>query len=308
MIMPKASRKTSDGHSLVRTKTLAVPKTNVSATLMTPSQWAEVPDNPRQRDTEDHARKAMGNHLKDYSSSHVTVHMAALPDGSTYKLDGHTRSFLWEAGVLEAPETILVVQYSVGNIETVMAMYRHHDSNEANETSTEKLTGAYRQHSIPIQSGLLRGAGVITAMRNIHAFAKSRSSKEDLYSMVPRYEEPLLAVDKFTLKKSKFSWGLVMAMLMTTWREGAKAQEFWEAYSNDEGIKKGAQRDAVQALTEAVQRNKEGDKGKDAAIHLCGQALNAYEGWKADKMYGKSALKSRDPKAYVDRYINRRLM
>ena len=55
-------------------------------------QWGKFLDNPRQRDTERHAKAAAQKHLKEYNQVHAQVAAGVLPDGTIYKLDGHTRS------------------------------------------------------------------------------------------------------------------------------------------------------------------------------------------------------------------------
>ena len=82
---------------------LLIPRT------MLPEEWFTVPDCPIQRDTKRHADKASKSHLKQQSSAQWIVHMATLPDGRCFKVDGHTRSLLWEEGRLPVPEFLHVM-------------------------------------------------------------------------------------------------------------------------------------------------------------------------------------------------------
>lgn len=54
--------------------------------------WFAMPDNPRQRDTENRARAASRKHLQSPHPTHRNVSAAQLPDGRLVKLDGHTRN------------------------------------------------------------------------------------------------------------------------------------------------------------------------------------------------------------------------
>ena len=72
-------------------------------------QWVNVPDNPRQRDTVRHANKAKRKHLKEADEAHGIVFAAMLDGEITWKLDGHTRAYLWDTGELELPKGKLTV-------------------------------------------------------------------------------------------------------------------------------------------------------------------------------------------------------
>ena len=117
---------------------------------MFPEDWAKVADNPRQRDTEAHALYANrpGNHLSKYHESHQTVKMAVLPDGRTFKLDAHSRDWLWQRGLLRAPEILTVEVWECPDIEKVKEMYQTNDNPKAAEQAKDRLFGAARENKI----------------------------------------------------------------------------------------------------------------------------------------------------------------
>src|SRR5882672_12509291 len=98
---------------------------------MGPKDWAAIPDNPRQRDTVAHARRAAQTNLKEPHPTHLKVHMARLADGRCYKLDGHTRSYLWEIGKLEAPQAVQVQVWDVADLDAAKELYNTFDSTAA---------------------------------------------------------------------------------------------------------------------------------------------------------------------------------
>src|SRR4029077_6653573 len=80
---------------------------------MSVADWIQVAPNPRQRDTEKHARKA--KHLMTPQPTHRRVSMAMTPDGRKWKLDGHTRALLWSRNQVERPESLNVSVFTVQN-------------------------------------------------------------------------------------------------------------------------------------------------------------------------------------------------
>ncbi len=62
---------------------------------MAVDDFAELPDHPIQRNTIHHAKKAIGGrgHLLNFCPTHAQVSSVTLGK-MTYKVDGHTRSYL----------------------------------------------------------------------------------------------------------------------------------------------------------------------------------------------------------------------
>ena len=89
-------------------------------------EWIHVPDNPVQRNTEEHARRA--RHLFNPSPTHAVAAMAELPDGQRFKLDGHTRAYLWARGDVAPPPVMYIDLYECetqGEVEASFAEMAH---------------------------------------------------------------------------------------------------------------------------------------------------------------------------------------
>lgn len=97
---------------------------------MTTAEWAAVPDSPRQRNTVAHSCKAMRGHLKTASPAHARVSAASINGQLVCKLDGHTRSYLWQSGKLSKPvgDVVFVDVYPVNDMAEANALYVQFDN------------------------------------------------------------------------------------------------------------------------------------------------------------------------------------
>lgn len=215
---------------------------------MTILEWAEIADNPIQRDTIAHAKKAKSRHLKVASATHSRVSACQLPTGEIYKLDGHTRAYLWGTGELAAPDYVNVDMYLVENMQQVEDLYKQFDNVQAAETASDRLAGAFRLYGLKPESSLLLFGGVTSAIRVV---SEARSAI-NIYTAVAPWIESLEMIDKEGFSNSSFPTGVLAGLLMTIRARGYEAMPFWRAYANDEGTKNGKERDGVQALTDLV--------------------------------------------------------
>lgn len=98
---------------------------------MTPEEFIKITGNPRERNTKQHALKASKRHLKAPHRAQFVVHIATLPTGEKYKLDGHARAFLWKANKLKSPDMLQVVNWPCQTLEEVVEFRLSFDSRHA---------------------------------------------------------------------------------------------------------------------------------------------------------------------------------
>lgn len=268
---------------------------------MSVADWLEVPDCPIQRNTEVHANKARNRHLKTSSPTHCRVAAAMLPDGNTYKLDGHTRAFLWDEGALSPPSHVIVDFYDVEDIEDVKDLYRNFDNQYAVENGADRLYGAYRVNGIDPQSTLLRKGATLSSLKSL-----CRKQSFDICNEVKKFRNTLNIIDRCGFTPKPFPEGVLTAMIITVTRYGEEALPFWKRYFNDEGIKEGKSRDGVQALSELLADFKSKRNGfrRISAVDLCGKALSAYHLFQRGKP-SRGGLKGIDPISYAEKHLNR---
>jgi hypothetical protein len=251
---------------------------------MTVQQWATVSDNPRQRDTEAHARKAAKKHLKTFSPAHLTVHAAELPNKKLIKLDGHTRGLLWSTGQLKLQNgsKITVCVHPVKSIDEAKQLYNHFDDPGQTETPQDRATGASRESGVTLTTPWMMAGRFTTALQ----IASEEGSKMDVYTTTAKWAAQLGMIDKLSIPAFKSSSGVVAAMLVSIKRDGDEALDFWKRFAGDDGMKVGLERDGVQMLIEAYATSKaEGKFARHNHVELCEKALAAYERQRKNKPY-----------------------
>lgn len=249
----------------------------MSTTIEMPlEKWSAVEDNPRQRDTEARAQRA--KHLFKYSPDHATVMAARLPTGKLIKLDGHTRTFLWQSGSVQGPDTVRVVMFDVADMDEAKELYTHFDSDKAVERGNEKIGGAFREYGITPQSALLRSGRIANAIR-VARRALGLGSAGDVYSVLGALKKPIKLLDSLMLNKHTFPTGMVAAIIITAARYGEDALPFWRAVLANAGSKIDGEMDGVQACYE-LQLHAQGKYGESAAQELAQRSIAAFEKWR----------------------------
>lgn len=254
---------------------------------MSPTEWATILDNPRQRDTEAHARRA--DHLKTPHPAHLKVNMARLPDGRKYKLDGHTRSFMWQSGAVEAPPMLSVDVWNCRTLEDAKGLYSTFDSKKAVESAADQIFGAKREHGIKYESPLLANGKFSAGMRFAEGclFGDSVARDLSIYDLLANWGDELSMLDDCKPTTKRFHTGIIAAALLTFRRYGADAQEFWAAFALGAGTKANGEVDAVQALEERMERRRAESRltGSTNLTEIVGIAISAYERFRHGETY-----------------------
>jgi hypothetical protein len=268
------------------------------AITMSSSRWIDIPDNPRQRDTERHARRA--KYLRAGTSlTHAVVHMAELPDSRRFKLDGHTRAYIWAKSPHLAPPSVTVIVYQCRDIDEVKELYTHFDNPAAAENALDRATGAMRENGINLETPMLR-LGKFTSGLRFANKAIGGAARDDLYEVVGLWKKELELFDRVHPEAHTFVAGIVAAALLTFRKHGEKAIPFWILFAAKKGEKVGGLSDGVQALLEFLMKQRGTGKlsGPEAHEEVCSKAISAFETYRARKRY-KGGLK---PTA-LDTYI-----
>jgi len=227
----------------------------LSVIEMSVHDFIRIADNPRQRDTERHAKRAKLKHLAAYSPTHDSVAIAAIKGKPLCKLDGHTRAYLWERELLERPKRLLVSCYAVLSLDEAAELYTHFDNQQAVELSGDRIHGACRECNLVLSSGLLKNGDFGTALKTAH-FLRSGgfSASESEYELIRKWRNAISELDSFGLSKRKFKGSGLVALAMVAIASRSFAEEtllsFFKGFDEDSGKKEGKLRDGIQALTE----------------------------------------------------------
>jgi len=252
---------------------------------MDTNEFITIKDNPRQRDTARHAKAAKRKHLSAYSPTHRCVAVATIGGVPVCKEDGHTRSFLWESGDLEKPDTVLVTCYPVHSMDEAAELYTHFDSQSAVEGSGDRMFGAARECNISLSSCLLNKFDFVTALRVAHFFRTSIGrTAESEYSLMRKWAKCILIVDSWNLSKNRFKGSglLAFALIAVASRDYSDGicESFFKTFDSDSGKKDGKKRDGVQALSEHMVDRRLNNQ-MTGAENILGQIEKAYSCLKA---------------------------
>jgi hypothetical protein len=246
---------------------------------MTPAEWFEVPDNPRQRDTVLHAKKAV-RYLAEPKPPHLEVKMAWLLDGTKIKLDGHTRAHLWRNGLIPVPDRIEVTIYQLASRQEAIDAYAWFDNAAAAERGTDVVQGAFRANGLKPQSHMLRAGRINTPLQRLYRYVTESSDQwgyDAVEEAVRFFAREIMLFDALSPTAKLFPAGLVMGALISLRRDRDDAVAFWTEYAGERGTKADGSMDAVQALIEAVMQAKAGGRGtKDLTSDLFRKALAAF--------------------------------
>lgn len=274
-------------------------KTNVkrpAQKVLTLKQWLAVPDAPVQRDTAKHAKKA--KYLQRLKPAHLTVHMAVTKKGEQFKLDGHTRSYVWENEMSDAvPKAVTAIVYEVDNVDDVIELYHQFDFSGQMKNAADQLCSALKQFNVPMTSKFLqRGTGIVAALKEAYReVAKARNEDDDvsprnvsLASCVEMFREQLAALDAIEPKAGlrggpNFKGPVTCAFLLAHYKYSRlkknvkEVVEFFEAYNNNMGTKIGKAFDPVFAISRIMRPG--GGGGEAVRIERTAKILANVERW-----------------------------
>lgn len=248
--------------------------------VMPYAEWAAIEDNPRQRNTEKRAAKAKKGWLKHPSQHHAEGRVAVMPGGKLVRLDGHTRTYLWETGHFPVkPETMQVTVYSVENMKEAVDLYLTFDSKSAHETTSDLHDGVFNELKVTFQSHFCNAL----AFKNALSYASgARSIKDRIEGWLPELE----FIDKLNVAAKQFNGGLVMAVLMTARRNPLVAADFWLRYRDSDGINGEDGSDAVARLkqeVESIMTNVAHGGGRDRMFAIAQVAFFFFESYVAER-------------------------
>ena len=267
---------------------------------MSVSDWINVKDCPIQRNTELHAKKSLKKHLKQSSETHKRVSAARLPNKDIYKLDGHTRSYLWAEGKLIPPiEDLTVDVYLVEKIEEVIDLYKQFDSPHATESTVDRLNGAYRLNNFFPESELIKKGPITSSIKII--IHNNHSHSIDIYKEVSQFIPALKPIDSEGFSKKGFTAPVLAALVITFMRDGEPSLEFWRKYSKDQGEKTGKGKDGVQALKEMLLDYRVKGKNSQSMFgrEILGKTISCYINYKNNRLYTSNTVKTTNIEDYI---------
>jgi hypothetical protein len=270
-------------------------------TTMTPDEWADVPDNPRQRDTESRAAKA--RHLKTLEAAHTLVHMAEW-EGGRCKLEGHTRALIWMQFPELAPDSIDVRVTVVESEEEAKRLYGHFNSKEEGERANDRLFGALRESGVIPTSDFIRRAKFSNALSMAYTFYEEhgRPKQPSVYDKVAYFRDEILLLDSIAGASKRLFGTVVCCFLMASRKHGHVVLEFFQRYIVDGGSKDGRRKDCVQMFSDVMSEIRSGGfcdwSTQEKAV---AKGLWCIERWLSDQKSMITRANECDPWTYRDK-------
>lgn len=261
------------------------------------SDWCKIPDHPHQRDTAKHAQRS--KHLRSFSEVQRKMSLAQLPNGVTFKVDGHTRTYMWQKGLTTGlpsnPSTLMLKmdQWRVADEPALAKLYDTFDNRNAVDTVADEVFSAAKAAGIEFKSKLLRSGRYASAIKRIYFWLTPDRPQEDytLRDASVYFSKELKLLDSINPSAVDFTSGFTSGALFTLALDGTEALEFWSRYQEGTGTKIGNSCDAVQALIHLRDYTR-GTRatGSSQAEEEFRQCVAGYLAHKVDRQYrGKKA-------------------
>ena len=266
---------------------------------MSVAEFVALPPHPRQRGTENRAAQARktGNRFHEYDETHRHVEAASW-DGRVYKVNGHTRAWLWGEGHALPPHgDVSVVLYRPETYEAFIELYNRFDSPEASEKAAEKVQGALRQYGVHVHSNMFSKGNIVTALR-MGSPIDLPFTKIDVYDAVRSLRQTIELVDRELSPTPKKVGGAILpAVFLTVAAHGENAIPFWRSLIADSANQCGGRADPPTKLRRLLDdRIARGTAfSRNNVSELFPYAIAAYLAWCKGTVYSTSRKSSLRP-------------
>lgn len=269
----------------------------VSYTVEMPvSDWIAMTDHPRQRDTERHARKShwkLAQGARGPVAEALRWVIAADFDGTLYKVDGHTRAYLWQHKRLPVPKSVFATIYRCKSISDVNEVYGVFDTQIASETLYDQVTGAFREQGLILKSKRLRAGTIVDALSIARRGQAGGKDDFDLYEAVAYFSQELRLLDSVDPQPDQFHTGVVSAALLALALNTNNLAFFAQLASrkipdSKTPLKKELLDPVARVLWNIAKIKKEKSGWKpDVQMALCEVTLAAIEAWKKGEKHSQ---------------------
>lgn len=257
---------------------------------MSATDWLNIPDHPRRRDTERQARKPHWQQLRAARGAALESMrwvVAADLEGHLYKVDGHTRALLWTTGRLPDPGKVFATVYRCQNRADLNELYAAFDTQAAAETIFDRVTGAFREQGLVLKSKRLRSGTIADALsiatRGVARGEDAEGGTSDdfnVYEAVELFAPELRLLDTANPQNEIFYTGLLAASFLALALDPSTLT-FFRRISQDDGEIRDGALDPVAGVLAGVARlkNKHARFRRDQE-RLCASTLGAVEIWR----------------------------
>lgn len=249
---------------------------------MTPAEWAKIPANPFQK--ENRAKRTNVEHLRHFVEEHATVRMGIYPDGSKCKIEGHTRSDIWQNRpwlVDFIPARLRVECYPVEDDKHAAERFRRVDNRKTSKNAADDVHGSFRLHGIPTESSFFKSASNIkTSLQYAYAVVvdstapengkKIEVSKSTIDDHVTMFRDALIALDEVNVTRTKLLAPFITAFLLAYTKHGDSIISFFKRVNaGTYGCKTGNKMCPIAAIERERDKWKGGGQDQHMDLTVC---------------------------------------
>ncbi len=257
---------------------------------MSATDWLNIPDHPRRRDTERQARKPHWQQLQTARGAALESMrwvVAAELHEQLFKVDGHTRALLWATGRLPHPQTVFATVYRCQSRADLNELYTAFDTQAAAETVFDRVTGAFREHGLVLKSKRLRSGTIADALSiATRGVARGEDAEGDtsddfnVYEAVEFFAPELQLLDTVNPQNEIFYTGLLAASFLALALDPATL-DFFRRVSHGAGeARDGALDPPAGVLASVARLKKKHARFRRDQERLCASTLAAVELWR----------------------------
>jgi hypothetical protein len=254
------------------------------------NKFFKLEDCPMQRSTEIRAPKASKQHL---SIPHLVQYDVAVGilNNKMYKVDGHTRSFLWQMGHLPIlQEDLDVAVWHVETLDELLYIYKTYDNKYAAETSNDIISGLFRLNDIKQSKSWKTPFSLTASLKLAHSIMHPNQSRT-MESAIIDLQIPIQIINDSNIGSGRPGAGLLAAMYILVDRDGKSAIEFFKKLLSNDGKKENKRMDSIQALIETLNYLKTQKLHTEVSKNtICRYTLFAYESHLSGKMYSTNSI------------------
>lgn len=269
--------------------------------LMSVEEWVQVPDNPRQRDTNRRLGRAW--YLARPTPLHSVVYAAELPDGSLVKLDGHTRAALWHLGKIPQPDFVRCIIVQVDTLEEAAKLYWTFDTPDCAKRLTDYLDGALRETNSVIKRPWLKKT-IASGLSLIEQSYGSRI-RRSLDKALAAWWKEIAWLDQYELPALFVRPPVTAALLL---RAGNESTASFIANLPSGGSCQNGESDAIHALSRALEIMVAQGRtnGWSRWTDIAGKTLTAIDAWAQGRTF-RTGIKGYDWSRMVAEHSRLRL-
>lgn len=256
--------------------------------------WISLPPHPLHRNVEKHAAR---DQWKLAKRAHGAVAeslrwlIGAQYDGHVYKLDGHTRAYLWANHRLPVPSSVFATIYRCKSRDEFLELYTSFETQPNTGRQQDRVAGAMREIGLELKSRRLRH-GSFADVLSLAWRGKTRGMDStgrkyeefDIRQALSSFAPELRLLDSIGPTPEVFYTGVCAAALLALAAEPKTIEFFKDVANPAQSRREQPPYTPVQVVRreiELLRQRKKSARDRNAQETLCALVLGAIDLWQS---------------------------